>query len=45
MDQCLNVLYHIGAECEAQPQMVVGNSLNVHPIADSGFISQVMYSK
>lgn len=43
--KCLNVLYHMGAECGAQPQMVVGNSVNVHPVADSGCNSQVRYCK
>lgn len=43
--ECLNVLYHLGAECGTQPQMVVGNSVNVCPVADSGYISQVMYYK
>lgn len=45
VSECLNVLYHKDAECGAQPQMVVGNSVNVHPIADGGCISQVMYYK
>lgn len=41
--ECLNVLYHTGTECLAQPQMVVSNSVNVHPIANSGCIFQVMH--